>query len=120
MPPVEIIWCLLLAAAIFLVATTSLLRVSCELANYAGHWSPSYGQIQVPKYRTCFTIVLAAGIVLSLAATFGNSLFPTSWFSSYLGERPWHIITSIAQWLIFATFIGLGLSDEQQAPTRLV
>lgn len=116
----DVVWYLMLLLVIFFGANISLLRLSCELANCIGHWCSGSTQIRVPTFRTCFAIVLAASIIVVGLINASTNTGLSAWGVSHIGAGNWNMLASMIQWFGFASVVGLGISDEQQAPRRLV
>src|SRR5687767_6077415 len=116
MPRIEIVWSTLFLAAVGLFAITVLLRFSCSLANSIGQWSPECELIRLPKYRTCFTIIVAAAIVFAVL-TILMSATSSAWAANLLSQRSLHFLTVTAQWLGFASVVAVGLAENQPRST---
>ena len=118
MPPSEIVWFIVLLAAIFYVASCFLLRRGCELANCVGHMGDKNLRMQVPGYGTALGILIASCLIMGLlesAACEVISLFSVEYFESKIYDT----VATVASLLIFTLMVSMCLRSEKQTPRSL-
>jgi hypothetical protein len=119
MPTIENFWLALVSLVTFFVASSFLLRVGCELANWIGQLVPRYTTICLPSYRSCVAITLGAVVVLSLASV-AETPVVTHLMQWHANQWMWQTLIATAGWLAFAALVAVGLSETQPVPTRLI
>lgn len=118
MPPDEVMWFIVLLAAIFYVASCFLLRLSCQLANCVGQMGGKNLRVRIPGYGTALLILIAACLIMGLlqsAATEMLSLFDGDYFDGKFFD----VLATVASLLIFTLMVSVCLRSEQQTPRSL-
>src|SRR5687767_5497798 len=90
---------LLAFLVMFFAVNALLLRLSCRLANYAGHWSPQWAPLTIPKYRTCLVIVFCVAVLFGII-TVVSELLIASWAANLFEKRTWRVLVFLAELLL--------------------